>query len=729
MKKGIKCVLSQSTQKKVSLSLLSLALLSYGGYGVNAATTVAGNYIGIGSGTVTPEQDTDSGVIKYSARANAKNVTLTDNANGQGAASAGTLAVGQGAYAGWVYSSAIGTDAFARRYSTTTGAYSVAQNYSTANGLSAYANNEGTAVGNNAQAENGVAIGYKATAGDFYKNAPGETFTSYQGTAIGNNSYAFGGTAIGHSAKANYFGVAIGDHANTGINGTALGDYTSVLKSSGVAIGLNSVANRGAGRMGYIPTETTVPTDELSLARAIGQESVVTNFNSQYGATNTEYNKVMSDFNAAINAKTANDNIIRNTYGSTKAADIAAYNDAKAKKEALDNASVAQTKVKDNWLKSHKDFLTALTNKNNALSTFNATRAAVSVGANVGPNTEILTRQITNVAAGTEDTDVVNVAQLKQVKTYATYKGVNGVTITDNADGTHNVGVNAGTGLSVNNDGQLVTDVTKSDITKLNDAIKNSTTVVKNADDNIVVTKTDGKNEYNIGLAKNISVDSLTTKEITADYGDIKNLTANTVNVGDTTINNNGVSIANGPSITKDGIDAANKTISNVANAVNPGDVVNKGQLDTAVNKLGGDINHLGHEINKVGAGASALAGLHPLDFDPDNKFNVAVAGGFYKDEQALALGAFYRPNEETMFSVASTVGNNNNMVNVGASFKVGQTTTERKFKEQYKTAPISTVYVLENKVNTLEAQHKEDTKTINDLKETIDKLVAKVGL
>ena len=440
---------------------------------------------------------------------------------------------------------------------------------------------------------------------------------------------------------------------------------------------------------------------------------------------------------------------IRNTYGSTNAADIAAYNDAKAKKDALDNAAVAQTTVKNNWLNSHKDFLTALTNKNNALSTFNATRAAVSVGANVGPNAEILTRQITNVAAGTEDTDAVNVAQLKQVKTYATYKGVNGVTITDNADGTHNVGVNAGTGLSVNNDGQLVADVTKSDITKLNDAINNSTTVVKKADDNIVVTKTDGKNEYNVGLAKNISVDSLTTKEITADkgtiakltsdnittktitadYGDIKNWTANTVKVGDTTINNNGVSIANGPSITKDGIDAANKTISNVANGVNPGDVVNKGQLDTAVNKLGGDINHLGHEINKVGAGASALAGLHPLDFDPDNKFNVAVAGGFYKDEQALALGAFYRPNEETMFSVASTVGNNNNMVNVGASFKVGQTTTERKFKEQYKTAPISTVYVLENKVNTLEAQHKEDTKTINDLKATIDKLVAKVGL
>lgn len=92
-----------------------------------------------------------------------------------------------------------------------------------------------------------------------------------------------------------------------------------------------------------------------------------------------------------------------------------------------------------------------------------------------------------------------------------------------------------------------------------------------------------------------------------------------------------------------------------------------------SINHLGDRINHLDNKINKVGAGAAALAGLHPLDFDPDEKWDFSAAAGSYKGEHAVAIGAFYRPNEDTMFSIGGTIGNGNNMVNVGVSWKFGQ--------------------------------------------------------
>ncbi len=98
------------------------------------------------------------------------------------------------------------------------------------------------------------------------------------------------------------------------------------------------------------------------------------------------------------------------------------------------------------------------------------------------------------------------------------------------------------------------------------------------------------------------------------------------------------------------------------------------GIRDTAaINNLDNKIYNLDNKIEKVGAGAAALAGLHPLDFDPDEKWDFAAALGSYKSEQAVAIGAFYRPNEDTMFSIGGTVGNGNNMVNVGVSWKFGQ--------------------------------------------------------
>ena len=111
-------------------------------------------------------------------------------------------------------------------------------------------------------------------------------------------------------------------------------------------------------------------------------------------------------------------------------------------------------------------------------------------------------------------------------------------------------------------------------------------------------------------------------------------------------------------------------------------DAVNGGQLyktnqaiannATNISSLSHSISNLDNRVNKVGAGAAALAALHPLDFDPDAKWDFAAGYGNYRGTNAAAVGAYYRPNEDTMFSVGGTFGNGENMVNAGVSFKLG---------------------------------------------------------
>ena len=108
----------------------------------------------------------------------------------------------------------------------------------------------------------------------------------------------------------------------------------------------------------------------------------------------------------------------------------------------------------------------------------------------------------------------------------------------------------------------------------------------------------------------------------------------------------------------------------------------NKQQINnnsTSINDLYGRYSSLKTDINKVGARSAALAGLHPLDFDPANKLNFAVASGSFKGENSVALGAFYRPNENIMFSAASTMGDSDNAYTFGLSFKIGPSSAKTK--------------------------------------------------
>ena len=111
------------------------------------------------------------------------------------------------------------------------------------------------------------------------------------------------------------------------------------------------------------------------------------------------------------------------------------------------------------------------------------------------------------------------------------------------------------------------------------------------------------------------------------------------------------------------------RQITSVAAGTNDTDAVNVAQLKNNM----AIINKLGNKVNRVGAGAAALAALHPLDFDPDDKWDFAAGYGNYKDAHAVSVGAFYRPNEDTMLSVGGSFGGGENLVNAGVSVKLGQ--------------------------------------------------------
>ena len=164
-----------------------------------------------------------------------------------------------------------------------------------------------------------------------------------------------------------------------------------------------------------------------------------------------------------------------------------------------------------------------------------------------------------------------------------------------------------------------------------------------------------------------------------------KDLTGlNSVTTGNTTINNSGLTVKgddNHKDITihQDNVNMGGNKVSGVADgkvSKDSTDAVNGSQLwqrDQAINGLSGSVNKLGTRIDRVGAGSAALAALHPLDFDPDDKWDFAAGYGNYRGANAAAVGAYYRPNEDTMFSIGGSFGGGENMFNAGVSIKLGQ--------------------------------------------------------
>ena len=201
----------------------------------------------------------------------------------------------------------------------------------------------------------------------------------------------------------------------------------------------------------------------------------------------------------------------------------------------------------------------------------------------------------------------------------------------------------------------------------------NSTTNIKGG---AAGALTDG----NIGVVSD-GKDTLTVK-LAKDIKGLDSVEATTVNA--TTVNASTVSIAgdnthSAITIRQGDINMGGNTISGAAPgkvSADSTEVINGSQLyarDQAIGKLGSSVNRLDNKINRAGAGAAALAALHPQDFDPDDKWDFAAGYGNYHGASAAAIGAFYRPTEDVMFSVGGSMGGGENMVNAGVTFKLGQ--------------------------------------------------------
>ena len=303
-------------------------------------------------------------------------------------------------------------------------------------------------------------------------------------------------------------------------------------------------------------------------------------------------------------------------------------------------------------------------------------------------------KKITNVAAGEADTDAVNVSQLKKAAAGATTKVADGknttVTSETNADGSKTYHVNLNDDITLGTDpskqisikgtegtikaGQVTVNGTAGTVNGLTNKTwdpNNITSGQAATEDQLKVVSGQAGKHSSVTAGSNISVTTGTNANGGTDYkvSVVDTPTFKTVTTGNTVMSNSGLTIKNGPSITQTGVDAGGKRITNVAAGKADTDAVNVGQLK----QIGGAINKVDNRINRVGAGAAALAALHPLDFDPDDKWDFTLGYGNYKDAHSLALGAFYRPNEDTMISVGGSIGGGENMVNAGLSMKLGQ--------------------------------------------------------
>ena len=270
--------------------------------------------------------------------------------------------------------------------------------------------------------------------------------------------------------------------------------------------------------------------------------------------------------------------------------------------------------------------------------------------------------KISGVAAGAltaDSTDAVNGSQLKQTNDNVASNTEAIGNLNTRVDGLDDRVTSNTAAINKNTEaiGNLNTRVDGLDtrVTDVENLAKKHTTV--EAGNNITVTETtntDGGKKYTVGMAKDITVDS--------------------VNVGGKTYVSEAGLNANGNKVTQvaDGnIDKDSK------DAVNGGQLYATNQLvkenASNISLLGNSINKLDNRVDKVGAGAAALAALQPLGFDPEDKWDFAAGYGNYSGASAVALGAYYRPNEDTMFSVGGSFGNGENMVNAGVSLKLGQ--------------------------------------------------------
>ena len=613
----------------------------------------------------------------------APNDTKIEVGKDASASGQGSVAIGNNAQASGLVGIAIGrdavasgTDSIAIGSSTKAGqTYSVAVGNDI--GFTAYA---GTAVGQQAYAsgDNATAIGtmtnvdakYNASHDDWRK-------AGAQSTAIGAyaGSWGLASTAVGGFSKAEgKLATAIGYNSQANVDyGTALGDYSEVTAGWGVAIGASSVADREAGVVGAFAPEGA---DSLTWRANGGAVSVgsatltrqITNLAA--GVADTDAVNV-GQLKEAVEAGNTDTHIKPGEYGvdadNTVNMDVVDKNGNKvdtvtikdvAKASDVGDVNNIASDIK-NQDGSHTTVVDAVNNLNNKVGDLNYVEG--------GKGNYVTNGENTTTSIGKLDKALKDVADTAAKHTKV--EGGNNITVTNTAKEGEAANYKVELNKDIDVDTVTANTVTTGQTVMNNDGVKVGTDVSLNKD----------------GLK----------------VGDKVSVSATAVTAGQTSINNDGLAVGPNTSlkadelkvdgktyIDKNGLNANGMQITNVADGKENSDAVNVGQLKesekTINNRIDGvenqvvnntnRINKLGSRVNKVGAGAAALAALHPMDFDPDDKLTFSAGYGNYAGENAAAIGAYYRPDEKVMFSVAGTVGNGENMVNAGVSFALDRT-------------------------------------------------------
>ncbi len=704
------------TKKWLAASLAVAALgLMYGG------TVAAANPSDTDPATVAQLKELENKVneMKQSIEENAVhyfsvNSTKNDagsNYKNDGAKQVDAIAIGAQAKSDGQSSIAMGYD------SKVTGGWSIAIGQS----ANVSAQQLGTAIGYGATVtgNNGVALGTMAKATHNYALALGGQAQALQENTIaigaGTKSSQFGGVSIGQESEVTqtaYKGIAIGAHAYVGPAGSGttnpkdskpkanllfgedVDDKTpstaGMTEQNAMAVGMNAKA------FGYQTTALGAGAEAHDTNTvAIGIGTIATGHYStavgKQAHTFADNATAIGRLAAAVGESASALGMRSYAYGKTSLA-------LGAKSRAVDNNSIA---IGANSLaKAAKD--------GKALYSDEDVKAAAGVVSVGNPQHEVIEnlhnhdgstverkeqiaenyRRIVNMAGGIDNHDAVNVAQLKAVAEMPLHfyaggkKEGNNYTVgaTQWTMSPSDFHLDFGEGLKaeqIKKDGKTYTLVSidkKSAVTditvhaeKKNDADTNNKFTVT-PDKPEMTVKGDGKN-----ITATIEKDN-TVKVALKDDINVKSVTA-----GKAKLSADGIAYDGKTYIGKDGLNANGKKVTHVAaGAVSKDstDAVNGSQLFATNENVAANmkrIANLDESLGKVGAGAAALAALHPLDFDPDDKWDFTAGYGRYRGNDAVALGAHYRPNEDTMLSIAGTVGNGDEMFNAGISVKLGQ--------------------------------------------------------
>ena len=546
----------------------------------------------------------------------------------------------------------------------------------------------------------GNLVGYTAV-----QNGNSWTYTkndygSDQNVAVGLlNTVSGGSIAVGTSSHVNTLGTSFG-HGNS-IEGSmleggqlriALGNYLTVKGEMGLAVG-NSAKVDGdwAIAIGNNNRDETTTMAQGAYAIALGTNAKATNTSALALGTSS----VVSGFYATALGTAAKATVTQGVaLGSFSTADrvggIFGY-DPLTKKESTSNTAA--------W----KSVL-----------------GAVSVGGQVNYSdgtTGQATRQITNVAAGSADTDAVNVAQLKQVQQSISDAVKEGKTTIEAGD---NITVEKG---STENSYKITAkDTTLKDS---DSALSLNGNKLKLEIEDTSGNKVSGSVELDkIGSA--IDTKNTISKgkhidytEKTNDYGGTE-YTLDVVTDGKVESGNTGIvtgdTVYQETRVAKDGeyVKQANSAAENLSVLdsqvkTNTESITN---ISNNVTNLNSRVSNLDTRINRVGAGSAALAALHPQDYDPSAKWDFAAGYGNYKSANAVAIGAFYRPTNDVLFSIGTSMGGGENMFNAGVSVKFGSSNEYSNYSKASLAAVVS------EQSKQLEAQHS----TIEALQTKVEK-------